>query len=269
MRKISFFLFILFSIYFFVVNNQRFRPSKIYFPVDWITTDTSTSTPNFLSNCKFRYLSKGRQSYVFETEDSKYVIKFLRYDKLRKPLWTSLSPFSSLIAKERQKKDKKLKAWERCFTQVENLPLDLGLVYSHLSNEKGVVTLLDKTGKPYLLDIQNTRFFIQKKVTLLKDSFFQHNPKKLIELFFQSIVDRINKNIINKTSSCMENVGLIEDTIIEYDFGEVYEMKEGFEKKKHFLSFTDPLKGFLESRLPLYVPFFEQKRNEYLEMIHE
>jgi len=50
---------------------------------------------NDILDQKFRYLSKGCQTYVFESEDKNYVIKFVRYHRYTIPMWLNISSFAT------------------------------------------------------------------------------------------------------------------------------------------------------------------------------
>ena len=48
-----------------------------------IEADDNVQEMNNIFDQKFKYLSKGCQTYVFQSEDKKYVIKFIRYHRYR------------------------------------------------------------------------------------------------------------------------------------------------------------------------------------------
>lgn len=128
MKKCLFCLLVLWSLFFIFHKNQGFRPSKIFFPAELSFTDASQKKIE-IDHQTFHYLSKGRQCFVFINEDKTYVLKFLRFDKLQLPLWTRLFINHQKI----KEKEKRRLAWGLCFSNVEKLPLDLGILASQLT----------------------------------------------------------------------------------------------------------------------------------------
>src|SRR5258708_2635099 len=81
-------------------KSTRFSVSKI----TTSTKDPEWDIPSLIGNEKkeidqllnqeFTYLSKGAQSYVFVSQDQKYVIKFFKLNKFNSQTWLSYIPFS-------------------------------------------------------------------------------------------------------------------------------------------------------------------------------
>ncbi|MFA6502366.1 MAG: hypothetical protein WCT85_06225, partial [Parachlamydiales bacterium] len=79
-----------------------FRIDKIYpkfnekiqaFPLDEIDE---------VFNQNYKYLSKGCQTYVFESEDGNYVIKFIRYHRYQLPLWLQVINYNQSYKNKRE-----------------------------------------------------------------------------------------------------------------------------------------------------------------------
>lgn len=74
-------------------------------------------------NQPYSYLGKGCQSYVFASEDGKYVIKFFKYQRYRIQSWLAYFPPLPAIKKYRQEKVEKkwnkldgfVKSWKVAF----------------------------------------------------------------------------------------------------------------------------------------------------------
>lgn len=95
-------------------------------------------------NQSYRYLGKGCQSYVFESEDGKFVIKFFKYQRFRMHSWLKFFPPMPALVKYRQEKMEKkwkkldgfVRSWKVAF---EHLKEETGLVFVHLNKTEGLL----------------------------------------------------------------------------------------------------------------------------------
>src|SRR3569832_1589228 len=72
----------------------RITSNLTYHP-EWETASLSPAQEDeikTLLNQPYTYLNKGVQSFVFASEDGRYVIKFFRHDHLSPPFWSKLLP---------------------------------------------------------------------------------------------------------------------------------------------------------------------------------
>ena len=88
---------------------------------------------------EYKFLDKGCQVYVFESQDSEYVIKFLRHHKYRHHFWmTFVDPIKKLKAyKEKYIKVKRERIRKNFFSYLmsyEDLEDITQVVYVHLGN---------------------------------------------------------------------------------------------------------------------------------------
>lgn len=125
---------------------------------------------------QFTYLAKGNHSYVFESQDGQYVIKFLQFQKYRHhpliswlPLPASLNDYlQKRTAHKEAKRDLLLKSWKIAFTQLKE---ESQLIYVHLNRDKPLNMMLkvyNKCGIPYQIDLSQHVFMLQRKVEMLK-----------------------------------------------------------------------------------------------------
>lgn len=120
-------------------------------------------------NQPFHYLAKGRQCFVFESEDHKTVIKFLNYDRFR-----LLFPFDRLLPtvlkdwkEKRQKRfQATLKSYELAY---EMLREETGILSLHLQEGGGLPALhiVDRAHRDHSIDLNGTAFILQKKATMI------------------------------------------------------------------------------------------------------
>lgn len=178
---------------------------------------------------EFKYLSKGCQTYVFESEDNNYVIKFVRFHRYKIPLWlTVLDFFDSYKTKRLYYKEKLLNDSLKSY-QIANSYLkdETATIYVHLSrtdifNKK--ITILDRFKRKYFIDLDSAGFIIQKKVKTFEEilSKNKHDPdelKKLTNSFLNTTFSIYQKGYINDDYNCVKNSGVLDDRVIHSDLG--------------------------------------------------
>lgn len=118
----------------------------------------------------FSYLGKGAQIYAFLSKDGKYVLKFFKFKHLR-PDWyldwlPSLQPIESFRQAQISRRKIKLDSLFSGYKLAYDLdPENTGLLYIHLNPGKGTepkVTVTDKIGITYSIDLQSVVFAVQK-----------------------------------------------------------------------------------------------------------
>lgn len=221
-----------------------------------------------LLNQKFYYLGKGCQFYAFESEDGKYVIKFLKHKHLR--LFSGLRslPLPSTLKQLCEAKiEKRVKRVERLFTSCllayQKLPEETGLAFIHLNRVPALeskVTLVDKLGCKHTLEIDDFEFFIQKKGTPLIEVFQSCDPQE-IPIKIQQLADlvsaRCQKAIRDSDPAFVQNVAFADGKPIFIDFGRFLEdpalaQIEGqqLDLEKRFYN----LRIFMEQHFPNHIP---------------
>ena len=140
MRKYFIILYLCFSVFIigFITHvahyfTDGFKINKIFFKESCQKEEYLQDKPfeiskdlNEILSQPFRYLSKGRQSFVFVSMDDKYVIKLVSQYKFHKPIWAIFFEKLNLLSQHQkniliEKKQRK----ERAFTsyKIANLYL--------------------------------------------------------------------------------------------------------------------------------------------------
>lgn len=179
----------------------------------------------------FYYLAKGRQAFVFESQDKKYVLKFISFNKYKEPFRRSLLSTFSLCQDYRKNRkinrEKNMRSALNSYKLVyENLKKETRLTYIHLKKKPSFyqkITLFDKTNKSFQINLNNHLFIIQKKANKLKPIFKKYLAKNNINEidtifsdYIEMVADIIKKGFLNKDSS-MKNAGYIDSRIIDMD----------------------------------------------------
>lgn len=226
---------------------------------------------------KFSYMNKGAQAFVFQSDDNRYVIKFLALNKYKEPFRRQVLSFFSIFKEHRNERifnrERNFKASLNSYKLVyENLKKETGVIYVHLKeNEKfkNKITIIDKLGFSYKIDPNQTLFIIQKKAEKIKPYLLQYAKKndfdelkKIISVYFAMTKNVIKKNIINRDSS-IKNSGISEDGFIEVDIGrfqKITDTKENY--TKYLQKYTRLYRKFLKSYIPEIVEYFDEKIKE-------
>ena len=279
MKKIIFSLCIFFVAISFIPIKQYFidgfSPAKVLFISSCnqdgqsVNEELSETVASILEQ-KFTYLDKGRQAYVFESADKKFVLKILRKDRVSYPLWAKWSAFFSDFEKRIiGEKKKKFKFWIKSFSLVNTFAKDeTGLIYCHLSPSGGLnkkILLLDGFRVEHSLNADQMIFMIQKKTIPLKDLLLKANdfPKEMVDAFFHTICFRMNKGLVNKTRRCIYNLGYLDGKIVEYDVGEwaiKRDLKDAKEFEKELNRYTAHFQKWIEKNIPDSANYFKKKK---------
>lgn len=267
-----------------------FRLSHITYEQIPIKPEWSTPQPDFFDREElkrnlsqpFVYIGKGAQSYVFGSEDQKYVIKFFKFKHLR-PHWIienlpSISPINHFkYAYIKSKEAKILNVFESYHTAF-NLDKDnTALIYLHLIpthdlNQK--VQLVDKIGRLHLVDLDGHLFMIQQKGEPLRQRIKRLLEEKKVDAAKQSFsqilgmyLTEYRRGLYDRDHSVMQNTGFVNDRPFRLDAGKLTldeRLKEVNRYKKDLLLVIWRIDRWINSHFPHYQPeFYDYLSNEY------
>jgi hypothetical protein len=223
-------------------------------------------------NQKFTYYSKGSQSYVFISEDKKFILKFLKQEKLRPKSWLAYIPvsFNPYHREYLFKQEKCRSTFSACKTAFLELKKESGLIYVHLNNARDLnkkITIFDKNGERHVVDIDKTCFYVQKRAQLIysRISELMHNhdiegAKRIICSVF-SLIDYLGKKgVFDNDPILRKNFGLIDDIAVQIDIGKLRIdplRQQTLEYKQEVGSITNSFKLWLEKNYPDLSEHFE------------
>jgi hypothetical protein len=211
--------------------------SKLPFNTDWEITDLQSEKNKSVAAIltqKFYYLNKGAQSYVFASEDGKYVLKLFKFHHLRLPFFIDYCPLPEFLEKWRiQRRLKKFEQLNKDFLSYklayDTLKDETGLVFLHLNRSKGLqqkLILVDRLNIEHRLESDDFAFLIQKKAQLVCPTIQilmenQNLPaaKKAIESLINLVVLRLKKGIDDLDPNLTKNYGFVEERAIQIDCG--------------------------------------------------
>jgi hypothetical protein len=183
----------------------------------------------------YHYLGKGCQSYVFSSEDNKYVVKFFKYQRYRLLSWlTYFPPLPAIVKYREQKMGKKwskldgfVQSWKLAF---ENLKEETGLVFVHLNKTDHLnkqLTIYDKIGMKHIVNLDQMEFCIQKKAKMLCDVLMecQRNgdfprAQQIVQNLLGMVLSEYARGIADNDHALMQNTGVSEGKPVHIDVGQ-------------------------------------------------
>ncbi|MBS0616466.1 MAG: hypothetical protein JSR58_07950 [Verrucomicrobia bacterium] len=153
----------------------------------------------------FHYLASGGQSFVFISEDGKYVLKFLKGHA--RP-WT-------VLPKVRARKIKKIaKTLEGYRLLEEKLPSHSATIYAHFSKTPfRAAHLIDKCGIHHTVDLSSAECILQHHVKPL-NSLSTEKVHELASLLAE-------EKMTDTDPRQHKNWGMLGDTVVIFDAGRI------------------------------------------------
>lgn len=153
----------------------------------------------------FTYLGKGRQFFVFASQDGKYVLKFVKCQRIKGP--------------NRQERVDAIFA--SCALAATELRDNTGVVFVHLNSDSEVksdVLLIDKIGMKHTIAIDEVPFVLQRRAIPVKEvAMTEERLAQLIDLIKRDAAH----HVYDKDSGLIErnNVGFLDHRAIHIDIG--------------------------------------------------
>jgi hypothetical protein len=251
-----------------IISLQRYSPK---WEIPTLPPEEKKDLEQIL-NQKFTYYSKGSQSYVFISEDKKFILKFLKQEKLRPKSWLAHIPlsFNPYHQEYLFKKQKCHATFTACKTAFQELKKESGLIYVHLNHVRDLnkkITILDKNGEQHIIDIDKTCFYVQKHAQLIysRISELMHNndtegAKRIISSVF-SLIDFLGKKgVCDNDPILRKNFGLIDDVAVQIDIGKLRIdpiRQQTLAYKEEVGSITHNFKIWIEKNYPALSEHFE------------
>lgn len=221
---------------------------------------------------KFYYLGKGCQFYVFESEDGKYVLKFLKHKHLRLFTWLESIPMPQQLhsisdAKITHRRARVDSLFTSCFLAYEKIPEETGLFFIHLNRVPAVekrLTLIDKIGCKHTINIDDYEYFVQKKGVDLLTVFLETDESKvphIVQQMANLVLARCEKGVRDRDPAFVQNIAMTEEGPIMTDFGQLCEdsnMLSQEEQSQDLKRRLASLRTWLEVNFPNYTHFIPQ-----------
>lgn len=189
----------------------------------------------------YSYFSKGRQAYVFLSEDGNYILKLFRFDQCTLPKIKKKrreTPFPANVPR----------TFNSCKLIYDQMKEESGLVYIHLNPKRLAVphiVVKDRIGLKHKIDPERDRFVIQRKGELLLPALKKgENVAPLVESYFALIHRFCELGIANEDQTMSKNFGILDGKVFPIDTGCFYENADY--AKKDVENFTRRMNRWLE-----------------------
>lgn len=228
-------LFVFGRLYYRLTDGFRMGNVTMELPYQekWQPRLSETETLQTALNQPYHYLDKGHQAYVFESEDGQFVLKLLKFQRVRIPQWlrkTELPFFEQWRLKRIEKKDRMLQSlltsWKLGFDELKE---EAAIVYVHIvpsHNLQKNLKITDKIGLKHTLELDRTIFLIQRKAPLLGptlDSLMVQNrsneAKAVLDRLVGLFVSEYRRGLAEKELFILRNTGVLEGRPIHIDTG--------------------------------------------------
>ncbi len=281
---------------------QRILADDLPFQAKWQTAPLSSEEQaevNALLSQPYQMIGAGSECFAFASVDGKAVIKFFKLDRTR-PVYIhrgvfledhsghagtlSNHPLTRLALPSPL--DQRLKRFlgirefrlERTFSSIhlayENLKEESGLIYLHLNptdHFHKTLTLYDACGIAHCVDLDSSKFFLQKRAVPMERHFASLKEKGSDEeakLSINSLISML-KNRCKKGFSDRDivnrNFGYIGIQAIEIDSGSFRKnpkMRQSWIYKQELFYATLELKFWLKKNYPEMVNYLESRVTE-------
>lgn len=233
---------------------------------------------------EFYYYERGRQNFVFKSEDGNYVLKLINHDRFRYPSLFYTIPLPGVFDNIRnvkiQKKEKRPKAFFDSYLMAfDKMKDETGLLYIHLNYSdtfNKTITIYDKLGQPHELQLNKTRFLLQKKGKLIFPYLQKlHKTKKEkglkegIDLFLDLLVKRCNRCIADDDLNVKYNIGFVDNKAIFFDVGKWYadqELQDPDSFKKEMIKSTKFFRKWIKINYPHMKTYLDNEIKKRVEL---
>ena len=221
---------------FVLYRTDGFSLSKIHGQlVDGLVEEPTSSTLDLLQQ-PFTYLAKGRQCFVFVSQDGRHVIKFLNYNRFSLPSWLFSLPLSHdlqlwlAVTKDRRRIrfDATVDSFQLASSRLKE---ETGIEYLHFQRGANLpyLTIVDRAHRTHVVDLNRVVFIVQKRATPIFEELEaryrvqgQKGLEEGIAQFFSFIQKRCALQIADDDRDVGLNFGFIDGKPILIDPGRIY-----------------------------------------------
>ncbi len=283
-RTLLFILLLLIGIWGYRKLNDNFSIDNITLKIWPKVEKAPKNNPEYLKilDQPFRYLGKGRQSFVFESADNQYVLKFIKCQRVNVTDFYKTMPLPRFLDKKRkanlyERQDRVQRLFNSMSLAYDPLSKLTGTLYLHITQEPiEPVELIDKLGFSHHADLTNVPFAIQikaKKIMPVLKELYKKGDKLGLEKRLDQIIhlftERAKLGISNRDSSLLEhdNIGFTNDSAIYVDIGTFKRSKKASTPKALKWDFKrlKPLQKWLKSKDKALAESFSQKIQNAIE----
>lgn len=265
-------------LYCFLAHKNGFNFDKVL-SCDTFQSEWAVSSPAFLSDIfsqPFIYLTSGSQSYVFISQDQKYVIKFFKNNRLTPKKWLKHIDLPGLSALRYEKVVKREENLKRQFDLIKSIfdqcKEDVGLVYVHLNPSKDLKIHLPLLyqGQKFQVDLDEYPFLLQERaeliyprLTRLMKDHDRAGAVNAMRALLNLIRNRSERGFEDFDNGYSKNYGYIGERAIQIDIGFLAPSTNRSSPVHEIQKVGEMLKGWVESNCPDLLPDLENLMSEF------
>lgn len=246
---------------------------------DWKTHPLSVEEKNLVDealNQPYTYYSQGHQAYVFLSKDHRYVLKFMKFQRIRVHPWIVMlwlpPPLSEWRRERMEYREKEFnnvfRSWKIAF---DDLKEETGLVLVHLNRTQDLnktLEIADKLGLKHKLNMDEMVFLIQRKASMLNSTLENEiktgneiRAKAILQQLIDFYADEYRRGLAEKDLNLIRNTGILEGNIIHIDLGRFVKdekLKDPKTAKQEVWKKTTRFRQWLQ-KYPSYLEDFENR----------
>lgn len=250
------------------LRTDGFSEAKIYGEFAQGTTSAASVEVLGKLNQRYRYLARGRQCFVFESEDGNEVLKFLNYNRFYFPSWILHLPLpfswhNSLQSWALSRKSRFQQTIQSLDLADRELSQETGIEYLHLrrGGSLPLVQLMGPGGKERRIDLNEVAFVLQRRAdtpifekldSIAKEQGFDALCQALAKVL-SFLQKRCSLGIADDDRDIEINFGFAGDTPLLIDPGRLY-LSEDLKSQEGALAemeaATKKLKKWLSAHYP-------------------
>lgn len=185
---------------------------------------------------EFAYLGKGRQTYVFASEDGRYVLKFFQFKRLKPSpvaqLGIDLPVIGSYFVKQEDKRQRRLEKLFSGYCLADLIDREnSGIILTHLTETENLfkkIKVADWFGLVHEIDLDKVAFALQMRGRAAREVISQlldagqvsvavEKFEKLIEMYRSEYA----LGLIDQDHNIMHNCGFVGGKPIRMDVGQL------------------------------------------------
>ncbi len=225
----------------------------------------------------YRYIGCGGQSFIFLSQDEKYVIKFFKQRVFTVPLWIRYFPIPYVLDRYRAKKtwhrqDKIQRDFASYKIAFEELQEETGVLFIHLNPTQDLqkkLTLIDKLKIRHTIDLDKMDFIVQRKADLVFDRINAlmkngnlSEAKRHIDAIVELILNRCDKGYHDRDPNIRTNCGFLGEKAIKIDVGRLMKKEDSRtanSKWRELQRITGPFETWLQDSYPELGAYLSEK----------
>ncbi|MEI8301243.1 MAG: hypothetical protein WCG10_06530 [Chlamydiota bacterium] len=230
----------------------------------------------------FTAFAKGSQSFVFLSEDGKYILKFNKFYSKFDSSWLQSLPLLGWFDRGLQDPiDNESEVLKRSFRSYlvayQYFRDETGMIYHHLQKSSSLhqkLLLIDKQGHRFNLEADDYAFIIQKRgestYQMLGRLMENKEPEKAsyyLEEILRFSSKRLQKGIEDWDFKIKHNLGFIDGVAAQIDLGSLILNKEGLsleQAQEELKKGADELRAWLVVKYPALVPAWDASLEKVL-----